>query len=147
MFGFAKQELYIIAFLIFSLLVGASVKMYRQNSSERVVSTPTGSVEQFSNKVKEIDSLEAATKKGESLKKKEVVAEPTKTKWRNIKVNVNKASVTELQKVPQIGPVLASNIVEYRLKKGDFPKIDDMIHVKGIGKKTLNKIRDYLILK
>lgn len=150
MFGFAKQELYIIAFLILSLLVGVSVKRYRENSGERVVNTPPGFVEQFSSKVQEIDSLKAVAKKGESsqqLKRETVVAEPTNPARSKIKININEASAAELQKVPKIGPVLANKIIEYRLQNGNFSKIEDMINVKGIGKKTLNKIKDYLILK
>jgi len=148
MFGFTKQELSIIIFLVLSLLVGTSVKMYRQNSDSKAIAQPA-IVEEFSNKVREIDSLKVAEKKvqpSQKVEKKEVFIQPNKSGDTKIKIDINHASAAELQKIPKIGPVLAGKIIEYRSENGNFTSLDDLINVKGIGKKTLNKIRDYLIL-
>jgi competence protein ComEA len=50
------------------------------------------------------------------------------------RVNVNKASLEELQIVRGIGPVLAKRIIEYRASNGSFKTIEDVAQVKGIGK-------------
>jgi competence ComEA-like helix-hairpin-helix protein len=59
-------------------------------------------------------------------------------------INVNVASESELQSLPEIGPALASRIARYREKHGAFHTADDLLKVKGIGPKTLGKIRPYV---
>lgn len=56
-------------------------------------------------------------------------------------VNLNSASVAELQGLPGIGKVTAEKIVAYRSEKGKFKSVDDLLKVKGVGKKSLDKIR------
>jgi len=46
-----------------------------------------------------------------------------------------------LQLIPHIGPVLAQNIIDYRTQNGPFKTIEELVKVKRIGQKTLNKIK------
>lgn len=57
-------------------------------------------------------------------------------------ININTADTSALMTLPGIGPSKAKAIVEYRDKKGVFRRIDDLMKVKGIGKKLMAKIRD-----
>lgn len=57
-------------------------------------------------------------------------------------ININTADASALMTLPGIGPSKAKAIVEYRDKKGAFRRIDDLMKVKGIGKKLMAKIRD-----
>ncbi len=57
-------------------------------------------------------------------------------------VNVNLATLQELQGLPGIGPVTAERIIQYRQEKGPFKSVDQLVKVKGIGQATLAKIRD-----
>jgi len=59
------------------------------------------------------------------------------------KININKASATELTQLKRIGPKLSQRIVEYREKHGPFELPEDVMRVRGIGPKTfeLNKDR------
>ena len=59
-------------------------------------------------------------------------------------LNINTATVEELQTLPGIGPQMAKRIVLYRKENSDFKSIDDLISVKGIGEKTLEKIKPYI---
>jgi competence protein ComEA len=52
-----------------------------------------------------------------------------------------------LTQLPKIGPVTAEKIILYRNDFGAFKTVDELVKVKGIGKKTLEKIRDKIILK
>lgn len=57
-------------------------------------------------------------------------------------ININTASSSELQGLTGIGEVKARAIIEYREQNGGFSSVDELINVKGIGEKTLEKIRD-----
>ena len=57
------------------------------------------------------------------------------------RLNVNLADYTELLRLPGIGPVLATRIIEYRDLNGPFPAVDSLINVSGIGPKKLRALR------
>ncbi|KUK14693.1 MAG: ComEA family DNA-binding protein [Synergistetes bacterium] len=59
-------------------------------------------------------------------------------------INVNKASLEELEKLPGVGKTIAERIIEYREKNGPFRTAADLLKVKGIGEKKLEKIRDMI---
>lgn len=57
------------------------------------------------------------------------------------RVNLNAASADELETLPGIGEVLARRIVAYRAEIGGFRRIEQLDDVRGIGPKTLDKIK------
>ena len=58
------------------------------------------------------------------------------------KINLNSATITELDSLPGIGPTYAQRIIDYRGQNGGFKSIEDVKNVKGIGEKTFEKFRD-----
>ena len=56
-------------------------------------------------------------------------------------MNINTASVAELNGLPGIGTKTAALIVEYRQKNGPFKKIEELMNVKGIGEKSFLKLK------
>jgi comEA protein len=58
------------------------------------------------------------------------------------KVNINTATVAELDTLPGIGPSYAQSIIQYRTDHGPFHSIEELTNVKGIGEATLEKIKD-----
>lgn len=65
---------------------------------------------------------------------------------RNQKVNINTATVKELDSLPGIGPTMAKRIDEYRQSKGAFTSIEDIKHVKGISDGVFKKLRDKITI-
>lgn len=57
-------------------------------------------------------------------------------------ININSASLIDLQKINGIGEVKAQGIIDYREKNGRFKSIEDIKNVEGIGAKTFEKIKD-----
>lgn len=59
-------------------------------------------------------------------------------------VDLNTASIAELNEISGIGTAKAQAIIEYREKNGPFNSVDDLLNVKGIGDKLLARIRPQL---
>ena len=60
------------------------------------------------------------------------------------KININTASSTDLQQLPRIGPKVAQRIIDFREKHGKFKRVEDLMKVKGIGKKTFMNLKDLI---
>lgn len=59
-------------------------------------------------------------------------------------VNINTATSEELQQVPGIGPATAEKILQMRRSYGAFKSVDDLLAIRGLGPKRLEKMRKYL---
>jgi competence protein ComEA len=61
-------------------------------------------------------------------------------------IDVNRAGSADLQRLPGIGPAMAKRILDER-NKAPFQSVDDLRRVKGIGPKTLDRLRPYVIVE
>jgi len=61
-------------------------------------------------------------------------------------IDLNKANGETLELLPGIGPVLAGRIVAWREGRGEFKKEEDLLQVRGIGPRTLGRIRSQLTI-
>lgn len=59
-------------------------------------------------------------------------------------IDINTATVEQLDQLKGIGPVKAEAIVQYRTEKGAFKSVDELLNVPGIGEKSLEPIRDHI---
>ena len=64
----------------------------------------------------------------------------------NQKISINNATIEELELLPSIGVISATNIVNYRKNNGNFLKLEDILNVDRIGEKTYLAIRDLIKL-
>ncbi len=59
-------------------------------------------------------------------------------------LNLNTATVEQLQRLPGVGRVLATRIVEFREKKGGFKKVEELLAVPGISERKWKVLREYV---
>ena len=70
----------------------------------------------------------------------------TSENLKKILIDLNKANFEELILLPNVGPVLANRIIEYRKINGNFKSVKELKKVKGIGKKKLSLIAPHIYL-
>ncbi|MBI3742453.1 MAG: helix-hairpin-helix domain-containing protein [Chloroflexi bacterium] len=63
------------------------------------------------------------------------------------KININKATASELDALPGIGPAIANAILDYRKQNGDFKKPEDIKKVRGIGDSIFEQIKDKITVE
>lgn len=61
------------------------------------------------------------------------------------KINLNTASLEQLDSLPGIGPVYAQRIIDYRKKK-QFSSLEEVMEIQGIGEKTFDKMKDLITI-
>jgi competence protein ComEA len=134
MLGFTKNESIAITVLSIFLVVGSLFNFYNSKRQDNYIS--------------EQSKIQLDTFAEELVqKKKEMREQRKKEKYSGLTIDINLASAKEFEKLPNIGPVLAKRIVEFRTENGKFNSTDELILVKGIGKKKLSKIQRHLKLE
>ncbi|MCH7804607.1 MAG: helix-hairpin-helix domain-containing protein [Acidobacteria bacterium] len=63
------------------------------------------------------------------------------------KINLNTATLSQLNGLPGIGPVIAERILELREKSGPYKRIEDLMNIRGIGEKKFLKLKDLITVK
>ena len=151
-----KTELIIGIALLLLIATGGAIMLFQNNNKTTARVAGVSTEDEVVALKAEIDNL---NKKIDDLNKnietaKTVVSETTTTESssdgdssesssKNVGViNINTASVSELDGLTGIGPTYAQRIVEYREANGGFKSIDELKNVKGIGDKTFDKLKN-----
>jgi competence protein ComEA len=61
-------------------------------------------------------------------------------------LNLNAATAAQLEQLPGVGPTIAKAIVRFREKSGPFKRVEDLLAIRGITKKRLEKLRPYVFV-
>lgn len=62
-------------------------------------------------------------------------------------VNINTAGADQLKQLPRVGPALAERIMAFRESNGKFERTEDLILVQGIGEKTYEMLRTFVVVE
>lgn len=121
------------------------VEIRGEVEQEKTLSLPLGST--FNDALKQIDLTEESDTSMFSyldvLYNNQIIVIP---KHSNNLISINNADIDSLVTLPGIGNSIASRIIEYREKYGNFVNLDELKNVKGIGEKKFNKIKPYICL-
>lgn len=111
------------------------------------IESPT--IESFSTESLTIESFSTESPTIESSTKESSATGSSSSKSEKIttKININTASVEELQTLKGIGPATAKSIILYREEYGAFSAIEEIMNVKRIGEKTFAKIKERITVE
>ena len=144
LFRFTRREQWALLFLLGFLALGLGVKAYRSRSGDRVV--PDQQMIFSRIEEAELRAAEAARIKAEQRERKQALkAEAARKTAEPVSVNINSATAEELTALPRIGPKTATRIIAYRKMNGPFGTVGDLAGIKGIGEKTVERLRAFVI--
>lgn len=72
---------------------------------------------------------------------------PSSSSKKSSRININKATQTELESLPGIGPSTAQKIIAYREESGKFTSVEDIKNVSGIGSAKYEKMKEFISVK
>ena len=137
-----------LVFVLVSLLVGGTFREWRRSHESR-----------FSDLVAELDSRGAGSDRiaigsrsagapGEAAPRvdpssRERIGRGSNPPLRPSRIDLNRATASDLERLPGIGPALAARIIADRQSHGLFHSPDSLVRVRGIGPRTLDRLRPY----
>ena len=114
----------------------------RSTIENPTIESPT--IESFST---ESPTIESSTKESFTKESSATGSSSSKSEKITTKININTASVEELQTLKGIGPATAKSIILYREEYGAFSAIEEIMNVKRIGEKTFAKIKERITVE
>lgn len=158
--GFTSTETNVVLFLLIATLFGIIVNIIKDNRNESTF---------LEFDYKNEDSLFNAasgdpgtTDSTGDQEEKKIASQPELLDFtkRNIagkipdsnssftgKIDINNADAAMLSRLPGIGMKISNAIVDYRVKHGRITSLDELLNIKGIGRKKLEKIKNYIVLE
>lgn len=136
---FTKQEKIVIIFLLLGLLIGAGLKILKID----LVSKPVTAEQDLDCLEQEILSKASEIDSNTALKNQQPLQLAEHEK---LAVNVNTADFDKLILLPHVGPVMAKRIIDFRNKNGYFKRPEELTKIKGIGDKTFEEIKPFIIV-
>lgn len=141
--GFTRNEIKVVLFLVATFLAGLTIRWYAQSSGD----LPGAMVYDYSESDRTF--VERSQKLAELLKPvppstAQRTPPPQKTLPAPNSINLNTATKDMLMRLPGIGEKYAERIILFREDHGPFESVEQLVRVRGIGPKSLEKVRQYV---
>ena len=138
MWGFTRLQQRAILFLLVTFTAGCAVLMYRR--LQRPPPAAPAIVAQFERLARKSG--------GDKVEDRAAASFPSKPeRVRPKRVDINHASAVELTALPGIGTVMAQRIVDYRERHGKFRRLEDLNRVRGLGKRKLAALKEWVVIE
>jgi competence ComEA-like helix-hairpin-helix protein len=136
--GFTPSERRVALFLVATFFLGIGIRVYRGFADPTPTFDYAAMDAEFASHGPPADSpkhtaAHAAAEKGGGGRSRKKEVPPGS-------LNINTARKEQLMTLPGVGETTAERILEYRREHGPFTSLDDLLNVKGIGKKKLERI-------
>jgi competence ComEA-like helix-hairpin-helix protein len=142
-FQFSRAETFALAILLLMVLIGGGILLY-ENSTQTLPpelffqsagaatnqSHMSAPISQTSSKPTRVLSQDTASA---------LARRPSKST--SLVLNINTAPAESLMMLPRVGKVISQRIIELRQRFGRFESVEQLVQVRGIGKKTLELLR------
>ncbi len=135
-FGFTATESKVVLFLVAAFVAGLGIKIIRSSVHPVRSFDYSASDSEFAARSARIGQPDSAAEDSSVVSADSFQISSSVHRV----VNINTASKEEFIGLPGIGEAMALRIVKYREQHGPFTSVDDLSHVKGIGRKKLEKI-------
>lgn len=120
-------------------------KIIKKNNNQNVYSANLESkINELENKVSVLEQNNSSSSASQNFNTDEPKQE---TSNQSGKININTASVEELDKLPGVGATRAQYIIEYRESNGSFKSISEIQNIKGIGPATYEKMKEMITVE
>jgi comEA protein len=151
LFGFTRNESFVIMFLIFSFLAGMGIKFFKNTTISKQNFDYSASDSEFTRlSESSIDDLtDTAVTQADEFSNYESSSNKkiSEANIQTLSININTATKNELTKLPGLGETLAGRVILYRKENGPFQKLEDLMNVRGIGEKKFERIKPFCFLK
>lgn len=146
-----------LGLIVLSLVGGALLIMKKgvlgagTESPNSTIVEKNQKISELENKITDLEGQITELKSATSTTNSQQVTSPSPMPESSVtqaigKINLNTATVSQLDSLPGIGPVYAQRIIDYRTSNGSFTSLEQVQNVKGIGPKTFDKFKDQITI-